>query len=90
MGNEEKKKKRLTREQILTLYQAGPEAVVSLVEYLLDEMDNLSSRVQALEVQNKKNSRNSGKPPSSNGMEKPPKRLQLLRRYGLYASRTKG
>ena len=50
MGNEEKKKKRLTREQILTLYQAGPEAVVSLVEYLLDEMDNLSSRVQALEV----------------------------------------
>lgn len=73
MGKEEKKKKRLTREQILALYEAGPEAVVSLVEYLQDEMDNLSSRVQALEVQNKKNSRNSSKPPSSDGMRKPPK-----------------
>jgi transposase len=73
MGKEEKKKKRLTREQILALYQAGPEAIVSLVEYLQDEMDNLSSRVQALEVRNKKNSRNSSKPPSSDGMKKPAK-----------------
>lgn len=73
MGKEEKKKKRLTRDQILALYHAGPEAVVSLVEYLQDEMDNLSSRLHAVEVQTKQNSRNSSKPPSSDGMKKPPK-----------------
>jgi hypothetical protein len=54
MEKEKKKKKRLTREQILALYQAGPEAVVSLTKHI------------------------------------PPKGVQLIRRYGLCSSRTKG
>ncbi len=76
MKKEQKEKKRLTRDQIIALYQAGPEAVVSLIEYLQDEMDSLSSRLHALEVQNKTNSRNSSKPPSSDGMKKPPKQTR--------------
>jgi hypothetical protein len=34
MGGDASKFKTLSREQILTLYEAGPEAVISLVEYL--------------------------------------------------------
>jgi len=65
-------KKRYTRDQTLALYQVGPEAIVSLGKYLQDEMDNLSSRVQALKGQNKRNSRNSSKPSFSERDEKAP------------------
>jgi hypothetical protein len=36
MGGERKPPDKLSREQIVTLYKAGSEAVVSLVEYLQD------------------------------------------------------
>jgi len=72
MGGENKRFKKLTREQILTLYKVGPEAVVSLVEYLQDSIESLHERVRAVEELLKKNSHNSNKPPSSDGMKKIP------------------
>ena len=76
----------ISREQILNAYKAGPDAVVSLVEYLqeqfqgsLDELSNglaelsetnkkLVTRIQALEEKINKDSHNSNKPPSSDGL----------------------
>lgn len=77
----------LTREQALEIYRAGPEAVVKVicefsrvvdsVEKLKKEIERLQKRVRELEDQLGKNSRNSGKPPSSDGYNKPsPKSLR--------------
>ena len=75
MARGKKKTKRLTREQILDLYNSGPDAVISLIEYLQDSIEQLSNRIDELELQVNQNSRNSSKPPSSDGMKrKPPKR----------------
>ena len=71
MARENEKRQKLSREQIVALYNAGPDAVVSLVEYLQDEMEILANRIRALEIQAKTNSRNSSKPPSSDGFKKP-------------------
>ena len=70
---------RISREHILNAYKAGPEAVISLIEYLQDQHDNsihqlmdviqkLTSRIQALEEKINKDSHNSNKPPSSDGL----------------------
>ena len=80
MGGGASKFKTLTREQILTLYKAGPEAVVSLVEFLQDnvrflkqDIEQLKQRLQDVEEQLKKDSHNSSKPPSSDGLKKIPR-----------------
>ncbi len=39
---------RLGREEIVAVYAAGPEAVVALVETLLDEQAELGQQIQAL------------------------------------------
>ena len=67
----------MKREDILKVYEAGPEAVVQLVESLWAHIQQLDARVKVLEAQLNKNSRNSGKPPSSDGFKKPnPKSLR--------------
>jgi transposase len=77
---------RLSHEEILAVYEAGPDAVVRLVEFLTDTIEEqsdqiammseriaeLERRVETLEGQLKLNSRNSSKPPSSDGFKKPP------------------
>lgn len=55
-------------EEINTAYEAGKEAVVKLFQ---DTFGVLAERIQKLEDQIAKNSRNSGKPPSSDGFDKP-------------------
>lgn len=71
-----------SRVDIHTAYEAGEEAVVQLVTDLVEMfvslisqqqsvIEQLEARVQALEDQVAKNSRNSGKPPSSDGLKKP-------------------
>mgnify|MGYP001231814471 CR=1 FL=1 len=74
MAGEDKNPQQLSRKQIVDLYKAGPEAMVSLVEYLQESIQRLSRRIHALELQVNKNSRNSDKPPSSDGLKKKPPR----------------
>jgi len=54
-----------------TAYVQGAEAVLALVEALTALILNLQTRVTALEDHLGKNSRNSSKPPSSDGLQKP-------------------
>lgn len=67
-----------TREEIHEAYLKGEEAVVALFERTIGQ---LAARVQALEDQAAKNSRNSSKPPSSDGLNKPAPR-SLRKRSG--------
>jgi transposase len=57
-----------SREEIHEAYLQGEEAVLALFEQTIAQ---LGARVMALEEQQAKNSRNSGKPPSSDGLKKP-------------------
>lgn len=66
-----------TREQIEALYATGEQAVVTFVETLLERISNLEQtvesqqkRIMVLEEQLKKNSSNSDKPPSSDGLKR--------------------
>ena len=81
----------LTREEALAIYHAGPETVVRVllemdarihaleqqVSVLAVRLDASEQRVKHLESQLSKNSRNSSKPPSTDGFQKPaPKSLR--------------
>lgn len=74
----------MTPEEALAIYHAGPDVVVkvlcqlsSQVELLQKQMVELQKEVQRLKDQLAKNSRNSSKPPSSDGLKKPsPKSLR--------------
>lgn len=57
-------------DEIREVYHAGEEAVVNLFEQLVTVIRQLESRVQRLEDQLAKNSHNSSKPPSSDGLSK--------------------
>jgi cell division septum initiation protein DivIVA len=68
-----------TRTQLLELVKSAPEALVDLVLALQDQNHLLRERVSALEVRvqeleerEAKNSRNSNRPPGSDGLAKPP------------------
>lgn len=64
---------KISREEIRAVYAQGEEAVIGLVEGLLkriEELELLELRVEALENQKSKNSRNSSKPPSGDGFGK--------------------
>jgi transposase len=60
----------LTREEIRAVYDQGPEAVIALVERLCAQITELAARVKELEDRLATNSRNSSKPPSSDGPAK--------------------
>ena len=67
-----------SEEEIGAAYEQGKEAVVRLFHKSLEQF---LIRIQALEDQMAKNSRNSGKPPSSDGLNKPaPKSLRKRHR----------
>jgi len=76
----------LTREEILVIYEAGPEAVISVIqrlETIIEEQSiriaELEERVKVLESRLNQNSRNSSRPPSTDFFvkEKPnPKSLR--------------
>jgi transposase len=59
----------MTREEILEVYEAGPDAVVTLVQSLIAtseaQIQALNERVRKLEIRLAKDSHNSHKPPSS-------------------------
>ena len=70
-----------THQDIHEAYLQGEEAVIKMVDGLLAVVQSLAARVQALEEQVAKNSRNSSKPPSSDGLKKPAPR-SLRKRSG--------
>ena len=75
MGGESKNRlPRIERAQILNAYKAGPEAVISLFEYLqdtlLDVIQEHEFRIEELEQIIHKDSHNSSKPPSSDGLSR--------------------
>ena len=73
----------LSRDEILAAYAAGPEALVQLVETLQNQLGQqigaLTARVAELEARLNKDSHNSSKPPSSDGLAKKPARSRSLR-----------
>ncbi len=69
-------KPQISREGIRAVYAQGEEAVIALVEGLLERIGQLEARIELLENQRKKDSRNSSKPPSSDGFGR---RTQSLR-----------
>ena len=66
----------LTLNEILAIYASGPEAVVALIEPMQTAIVVLTARVQELEGRLAKDSHNSSKPPSSDGLAKKPKSLR--------------
>jgi transposase len=60
-----------TPDDVHAAYVQGEAAVLALVERLTALIVNLQTRVKAIEDQLGKNSRNSSKPPSSDGLQKP-------------------
>jgi transposase len=65
-----------SEEEVRAIYRQGEEAIVTFVSSLSGVVQALGERVQALEDQLAKNSRNSGKPPSIDGLKKKPKSLR--------------
>lgn len=61
----------LTDEDIRVLYRQGEDTILALIMELKRMNEELTDRVQALEGRLAKNSRNSEKPPSSDGYQKP-------------------
>ena len=64
--------------QFLDIYNQGPEEVYRLlktyekrIESLEGQLQIITNRISTLEFQSKKNSTNSHKPPSSDGLRKP-------------------
>src|SRR5512139_399236 len=67
-----------SKAEIQMAFREGEEAVIKL---FFETLGKLAERIQDLEDQLAKNSRNSGKPPSSDGLSKPaPKSLRKRRR----------
>jgi hypothetical protein len=69
----------LTREEILVIYEAGPEAVISVIQRLETiiekqaiQIAELEERVKVLESRLNQNSRNSSKPPSTDFVKEKP------------------
>lgn len=66
-----------TREELLVLAKHNPEALVDIILRLQEQVLSLTKRIEQLEQQLSKNSRNSSKPPSFDGPAKPnPKSLR--------------
>lgn len=63
-------KQQISREEICATYAQGEEAVIALVEALLEKLAQVEARIELLENQRKKDSRNSNKSPASDGFGK--------------------
>jgi len=68
-----------SEEEISAAYDQGKEAVIAL---MATTFQKLAERIQALEDQLAKNSRNSSKPPSSDGLKKKPTKRGLRKSSG--------
>lgn len=75
-----------SRDEILSVYAAGPDAMVAWVQALFDrhqrQLADVTVRVAQLESSLNKDSHNSHQPPSSDGLAKKPHPRSLRRRSG--------
>ena len=78
----------MTPDEIGQVYDRGRDAVIELVTSLLSKVTALEERLAALEARLAKDSHNSSKPPSSDGLRKP--RTGLGRRQQKAADRRSG
>jgi len=69
----------ISRDETRAVYAQGEEAVIALVESLVERINAHEERIECLENQRKKDSHNSSKPPSGDGFGK---RTQSLRPKG--------
>lgn len=69
MSESSPKQLTISRDEIRAVYGQGEDAVIALVEGLLERIAVLEARVEALENQISKNSHNSSKAPSSDGFK---------------------
>jgi transposase len=60
----------ISKDEILACYAQGEEAVIVLVESLVARINALEMRIEVLENQKSKDSKNSSKPPSGDGFAK--------------------
>jgi transposase len=79
-----------TLDELLTLYAAGPEAMCGLVQELFAQVCALQLKVDELTARLNKDSHNSNKPPSSDGLRKPPTPASLRKRSGRKPGGQKG
>ncbi|MCD6336987.1 MAG: IS66 family transposase [Candidatus Marinimicrobia bacterium] len=81
----------LTRTQLLNIAKTNPETLVEIILVLQEQVQTLTLKVIQLEEQISKNSRNSSKPPSSDGLKKPgPKPKSLRKQSGKKPGGQKG
>jgi transposase len=83
--------KMFKREELLVIAKTNPETLVDIIMILQEQVQILTQRVAKLEEQINKNSRNSSKPPSSDGLKKSgPKPKSLRKRSGKKQGGQKG
>jgi len=83
--------KMFKREELLVIAKTNPETLVDIILILQEQVQMLTQRVAMLEEQISKNSRNSSKPPSSDGLKKSkPKPKSLRKRSGKKPGGQKG
>jgi transposase len=66
----------ISKDEICACYAQGEEAVITLVESLVARINALEARIEVLENQKSKDSKNSSKPPSGDGFAKRTKSLR--------------
>ena len=66
----------ISKDEILACYAQGKETVIVLVESLVARINGLEARIEVLENQKNKDSKNSSKPPSGDGFGKRTKSLR--------------
>lgn len=62
----------LSDSELYALYNSGPEITISFIKYILDKIKNIEAEIRELKAINAKNSQNSSKPPSCDGLSKKP------------------
>lgn len=72
--------KMFKREELLVIAKTNPETLVDIIMILQEQVQMLTQRVAKLEEQISKNSRNSSKPPSSDGLRKSGPKPKSLRK----------
>jgi transposase len=71
-----------SEDEVRAAYQQGEEAVIALINQLIETIAILAAEVQALRDQLAKNSGNSSKPPSSDGLKKKPTKRGMRKPSG--------